>query len=140
MSAFVVDDTTINKVVSFLASKAMYHRHYWPMRAIEGHYDLTNDEDAHRLAHDMFELNVAAVDARYGEGEAAEFRPLNFEYRSVMPPPAIVVYKALGCWRYQCSEGNVPERQLYQMMESVYNGLAHEIAHDVPAYEAAPWG
>jgi hypothetical protein len=140
MSAFVVNDATINKVVSFLAFNQMKSRHYWPTRVLKDHYDLTNDEDAHRLAHDMFELNVIAVDQRYGEGEAADFRPLNFEYRSIMPPPAIVVYKALQCWHYQCSEGDVPERELYQLMDSIHNDLAHEIIHDMPQYEQAAWG
>jgi len=140
MSAYVVDDATINKVVSFLALKQQGSRGFYPADALEGYYDLRDEADVSKLAYDMFDLNCIAVDQRYGEGEAAEFRPLDFEYRFVMPPPIIVVYKALNTWLYQCSEGNVPGRKLYQLMDSVSNRLAHEIVRSTPQYEATPWG
>jgi len=138
MSAYVVDDSTINKVVSFLNAKAMGYdgRHRYK---VEG-YDLRKDEDCEKLANDMFALNIAAVNWRYGEGTAAQFRPLNFVYRFQIPQPIIPTLKALECWSYQCAEGDIPDDSLYKAMERVENAMRRAIVDALPEYKRASWG
>ena len=142
MSAYVVGDETINTVVSYLnmrASGSRDGRHI--LRPVEElGYDLRDEDDCKKLADDMFNLNCNAVEQRYGEGEAASFRPLNFQYRFHLPRPVYHVLKALECWRYQCCEGNVPETsELYKAMTDLRSNLCIDIVHDLPQYQQAPW-
>ena len=143
MSSYVVEDKTINKVVEFLSLKILsgdvFYAHTADKLLAQG-YDLATHQGRVRLAVRMFALNVRAVDERYGRDEAKEFRPLDFEYTPLPRPTAVEAYKALACWRYQCSEGNVPETRLYKLMEDVRNDIAHNIVSALPDYDAAPWG
>lgn len=139
MSAYVVSDETINKVVSLLYCKR--NESYWPAREIKESYVLEGRRGFEVLAQDMFNLNVEAVEQRYGEGEAREFRPLDFKFQVVAPGSTLSTLKALQCWLYQCSEGDVPEvSPLYKMMTEFSHLLAMEIVQNLPAYEAANWG
>jgi hypothetical protein len=138
MSAYVVDDSTINKIVSFLNAKAMGYdgRHRYK---IEG-YDLSKEDDCERLANDMFALNVAGVNARYGEGEAAKFRPLNFIYRFQIPQPVIPTLVALECFLYQCAEGDIVNHPLYLALRRLESAMCQAIVHALPEYSRASWG
>lgn len=141
MSAFVVEDQTINSVVTFLANRAGGNGYYYPATIVadEG-YDLSTDEGRRALGEDMFALNCRAVDERYGAGSASEFRPLDYSYSRAGTSSKVAAFKALGCWKYQCSEGLVPESKLYRLMRDVYHAMAVDIVHGLPAYEKAPWG
>jgi len=144
MSAFVVADETINTVVSWLEMKAsgapdLYFGGCSRILAEAG-YQVEFSEHAERLADDMFALNVEAVNQRYGEGEAEQFRPLDFEYRFSIPPSPVRTVKALDCWMYQCAEGNVPETPLFKLMDRVRNAIYRGIVHSSEAYDQAPWG
>ena len=50
----------------------------------------------------------------------------------------IEFYRALRCWLYQCSEGDIPEGPVYQMMQGISNRLAHFIIANIPEYRDAP--
>ena len=140
MSAYVVNDVTINRVISFLYMKAQGGE-YWPTRWLTDQgYDMRNDEVCEQLATDMFALNVRAVDERYGQGEAAQFRPLDYAFRFAIAVNEAWAYKALRCWLYQCTEGTAPESDLYQLMDKLSRRIAANIVNHSAAYEAAPWG
>jgi hypothetical protein len=89
----------------------------------------------------MFQLNIKAVDARYGKGEAAKFRKLNYRYQVTEPVPLVQVVKSLRCWLYQCCEGDVPETELYQLFDDdIRLYLLNKIVTELPEYEEAYWG
>ena len=92
--------------------------------------DLTGDGWDEKLAHAMFQLNCDGVNARYGEGEAEKFRPLNFTYKPEGDTFLVQVLKSLQCWHYQCCEGKVSKTKLYQFFEEVENYLALKIVMD----------
>lgn len=134
MSAYIVDDATINRVVGFLA-KTDSRREI----ARDLDCDLATREGRAKLAEAMFALNIQAIEARYGEGQATDFRALDFAYRAERTS-AIQAYKSLRCWLYQCSEGEISETSLlYAVMERASDGLAHEIVAELPAYQDAAW-
>ena len=140
MSAFVVEDKTINGVVAFLALTRDLDR---VRRVVEQEMgaDLSTGDGCQQIAEAMFRLNCNAVDQRYGEGESATFRDLDYRYQRVIPPSIVQAYKSLRCWIYQCSEGDVPEASLlYSTMAKVSDALAHEIVTGLPAYDRAEWG
>jgi len=141
MSAFVVEDKVINSVISALAMHRVYGAFaFHDTVKRETGCNLQDSKDCAKLADSMFKLNCEAVEQRYGVGQAAEFHPLDFAYRAEMPPTLIQAYKSLGCWLYQCAEGNVPDESLlYAAMTKVYGEMAHEIVRNLPAYEKARW-
>jgi hypothetical protein len=140
MSAFIVEDETINRVVTWLTREVQTNRFTLDWLAREYDVDLTSDRWNETLAQAMFQLNCDGVNARYGNGEAEKFRPLNFTYKLEDYHSLVQVLKSLQCWKYQCSEGDVPETKLYQFFEEVEHHLALKIVMDLPAYEKATWG
>ena len=139
MSAFIVEDKTINKIVTWLAYSQDAS---WDRRQIEKlGYDLSKRFSVEKLAKDMFALNCRAVDARYGQGEAEKFRELNFQFREEHMETEISILKAINCWHYQCSEGReIPEHPLYKAMDRLSNGIAQGIVSRLPQYDKAVWG
>jgi hypothetical protein len=133
MSAFVVEDKIINRVVTFISNTGSKQT-----IKDETGIDIGTFEGCELLGKAMFELNCNAVEQRYGAGEAKEFRDLDYGYRPSVSN-AVQVYKSLRCWLYQCSEGNVPERLLYATMERVSDQLAHHIVSELKAYDKAEW-
>jgi hypothetical protein len=96
---------------------------------------------AERLGYAMFQLNVIAVDVRYGSGEAKRFRPLEYHYEVPEPVPLAQVLKSLQCWLYQCNEGDVPTTALYGLFDNdVQVYLMTEIIDALPEYQNAFWG
>jgi hypothetical protein len=113
MSAYMVADQTINRVVTWLASDVDIN--WWLQGKVEEalQIDTKTLEWRLKIGNAVFQLNIDAVNARYGQGEAAHFRPLDYQYRIVIAPK-LQVYKSLRCWLYQCCEGDVFKRPLYQ--------------------------
>ncbi|MFH1309767.1 MAG: hypothetical protein ABIH85_03695 [Candidatus Omnitrophota bacterium] len=147
MSAYVVEDKTINKIVSWLEYQVRYNRgdfisaHWLKKKFSELGYDLEKKEEFARLAEDMFGLNVLAIEERYGNGEAEKFRALNFKYVWNMNNAVISMLKGLRCWIYQCSEGDVPENsKLYKLWDDLSGIIAMRIISRSPEYENADWG
>ena len=140
MSAFMVEDTTINRVVTWLKREVQTSKFTLDWLAKKYEVDLTSDQWDKKLAEAMFQLNCDGVNARYGEGEAEKFRPLNFTYKPEIYHSLVQVLKSLQCWKYQCSEGDVPQTKLYQFFEEVEYHLALKIVMDLPEYDKALWG
>ena len=139
MSVFMVEDKTINNIVAYLAIDRDFEG-FCKYRLKGTYINLGTPEARKSFANNLFKLNCAGVNERYGEDQAQEFRPLSFQYRSVLPPTIIQTYKALGCLIYQCSEGNVTETDLYRTLNEISNWMAHKIVSNLKAYNAAQWG
>lgn len=146
MSAFVVEDQTINIVVSWMNEVCMAgysHKYFYDLLPLTKlGYKLDNPIGPNRLAEDMFTLNCDSIEQRYGEGQAEEFRPLDFNYK--FAPSGVNIYhilKFLRCFLYQCCEGNIPQQNtLYNALETVSLKIAGTIVNHLPEYETAPWG
>lgn len=141
MSAYIVEDETINRIVSYLDHDRDGE---WMRRKVAGVLGVARF-DVLALASAMFALNVEAVECRYGDsatygtGEGS-FRPLDFAY-SYESANVFQVIKSLKCWLYQCSEGDIPEQSaLFRVLEQYAGELACGIVSDMPQYEAASWG
>lgn len=129
MSAYIVNDLTINRIVSYL----MRDRDRLPFikdDLAEANIDLNE------LGQAMLDLNRRAVDYRYSESnEASVLVP------ATVPVTRIQALKSLRCWLYQCSEGNIPEEEeLFKIMESYSGALAYAIVRTLPEFEQAEWG
>ncbi len=137
MSAFIVSDACINRVVAHIAD-AQVNDYARRVLAQDVGIVVNLTDGPQRLASAMFSLNVEAVRQRY-PGETGEaFRPLNFQHRHELCS-TMQAYKSLACWLYQCAEGNVPETPLYRAMQRVKWSIADHIICELPAYNKAEW-
>ncbi len=140
MSAFMVEDRTINYVVNWLR-REIESFSLLPKKLKELRIDPNEAGWAEKLGQQMFQLNIAAVDSRYGSGQAATFRTLDYRYQVTEPVPLVQVLKSLQCWLYQCCEGGEPASVLYTLFDTdvrVY--LMSKIISMLPEYEDAYWG
>lgn len=140
MSAFMVEDKTINRVVTWLTYEVMTSRYSLDRLSRKYKIDLIGEKCDEKLAYAMFQLNCDGVNARYGASEAEKFRPLDFAYRPEWCLSLVQVLKSLQCWMYQCCEGDVPQSNLYRFFEEVEAYLASKIVKDLPEYNKAEWG
>ena len=138
MSAFIVEDKTINRIVNMLVHEINHNPSSYNLKEklSELGYDLSDNSFAEKLARDMFDLNVNAVRQRYSEKEAAP----NFTYSQGSPVSFIHAFKSLSCWIYQCTEGDVPKSNLYKFFaEVVETYLLRKIVYGLPEYDEAEW-
>lgn len=59
------------------------------------------------------------------------------EHREVRPSPGL---RQLDCLLYQLTEGDVPERPLFEALARMRRILADRVLESVPSYASAPWG
>lgn len=143
MSAFVVEDKTINFIVNFLEKESwqndgLTYGQLGRMLKEEG-YDLTQPDESKRLAEDLFIINCIAVNQCYGMGEAAKFRPMDFKFNASKYADNYQVYKSLGCLIYQCSEGEVLADPLYKLLIKIKRLMADCLIGKTPQYQRAVW-
>jgi hypothetical protein len=140
MSAYIVDDKTINKIVSYLYAKAAGRdTSIVSTGLVRLGFDLSNADLAELLANQMFDMNVAAIKARYGEAEGEGFPLPSFTYLFT-PATQIEVIKALECWKYQCTVRDIPLSEFYKAMAQIHHLLCADYIHRLEEYEAATWG
>jgi len=133
MSAFVVEDSTINKVIEVLRMRDMdgITRFY--------NINLESKENRQEFGQRLFDMNCEAVNQRYGENQAQEFRKLDYSYQLEAHTTPLSGLKALRCLMYQCTEGEVPETELYQTMDRISGDIAMRIINRMPEYDSLPW-
>jgi hypothetical protein len=140
MPIWLTSASSSNRVVAWLAREVK--RNDWFKDKVERTLpvDTTKPQWEEALGNAMFQLNIAAVNARYGDGGARHFRKLEYQYQPEYATK-IQVYKSLRCWLYQCTEGDVFKRPLYQAFDSlIADYLMRQIIADLPEYQNAVWG
>jgi hypothetical protein len=139
MSAFIVEDKTINYVVNWLRrnidgfSVSVIHH-----KLNELGFDTSVPGWEEKLGQAMFQLSVNSVDSRFGFGAAAQFRKLGYRFERTEAVSLVQVLKSLQCWLHQCNEGDVPETALYGLFDNdVKLYLMSEIIDALPEYQEA---
>jgi hypothetical protein len=123
VSAYLVDDRTINTIVS--------HVHLsrdpdWLKREFSEAIAGSTGDFCVDLGAAFFALNICAVEARYGAGQAKEFRELNYRFKLVPASPR-QVYDSIKELQYQCCEGEVPATALFKLLVELRASLADSI-------------
>src|SRR3989442_749976 len=114
MSAYVVEQTTINKIVSWLRYEFL-RSSFLRRIADKYHIDVEGADWEQRLGQAMYALNCDAVNQRYDEKKSVE----TFVYTPKPYGSRIAAWKALQCWLYQCDEGTIPQTKLYHYFEEI---------------------
>lgn len=118
MSAFLIENETIS--------------------AIANKYCLSNyPESKEALAKELYDMNVKALNARY---EDIEGMTIEFKYIQTASFDSLYqALKSLRCYLYQCSEGDIPEEELYKSLRSNESETMNEIIELSPEYNSADW-
>lgn len=134
MSAFIVSDKTVNRIIDYVAWVSV--KDPYMLRILSGAgYELPDDVE--RLGQDMVNLNYGAVNERYSEEE----KPEKFQRIRNLPVSLIQTVKSLQCYLYQCTEGEEFENsKLYLGLRRLEEHLLNEIVTSLPAYGKAVWG
>ena len=138
MSAYIVEDKTINRIVNRLVFELRHYSYAQDLdeKFSELGYDRVNDAFPEELAQDMHALNIHAVNLRYDE----ENKVLPITYVQSSPASLIQTLKSLNCWVYQCTEGYMPKTDLYKFFEEVFQKhLLKRIVYEMPEYDKAEW-
>ncbi len=139
MSAFLVEDKTIHKIINILDFQI--RKSPWLKNKFREELGI-NFEDYNidwktNLGQKMWDLNQLSLGYRYGD----EKQELIYRFSPVLCTP-IQAYKALKCWLYQCCEGEIPEEsKLYKFFdEIVRRHITDSILTKTPEYDKADWG
>ena len=148
MSAYMVEDKTINRIVNWLKREVFRNSYLKEKTEKVLGISVGSDKWAQTVGKALFKLNIDGVNDRYGEGEAQRFRKLNYAYLPDHPTTLytslgarIQVLKSMQCFLYQCMEGEVVKNPLYRLFREVVEPhLMSSIIHDLPEYDEAEWG
>jgi len=114
MSAFLVGNTTINKILTEVKKSARHSPFFKTKMEEEFLIDFSNPEWQTQLGQKMLDLNQEALGYRYGDPK----QNLTYTFQSVYSTK-IEAIKALQCWLYQGAEGDIPETaELYKFFDS----------------------
>lgn len=145
MSAFICENTTLDRIISAL----QFRRNEYARRPIEAlGFDVMNGREGKQaLGEALRALNVLALKQRYPDdtddsrpGKTGELTVQSYEYKSEHHISDVQGYKSLECLLYQCSEGNAPNMPLFKALVQVGDQMAAGIVSRLDAYETANWG
>jgi len=138
MSAYIVDDKTINRIVSAAILHTLGSLAPAPRLLVPDNPEL---DDWHSLGSAMRDMNVAAVIARYGPSDSLPGPSplLPYQFQPVTAPGLVQTIKSLACYLYQCSEGDIPNWRLYQQLDKWQTELCQHYVTESDAYEQAEW-
>jgi hypothetical protein len=135
MSAYLCEDKTINRVISFMDTD---RDSTWAKDQLgKTGFSVTRPQE---LGKAMYDLNCRSLQARYGENAPAEFGAddsYKYEYELCSRMQA---FKSLRCFLYQSCEGDVENEPLYQVLDKIADCWAGMIVSRLPEYDRLDWG
>jgi len=143
MSAFLIGHDTMDRIICLLQKKEIPG-----LETFTGPEAIPDFNAATDLGRQLYDLNSAAMIVLYKNPGADPDFFESYSYRA--PANGLSIpesYKALCCFLYQCSEGDVPEHPMFKQLEHVaetmdvvYLALNSQHISDTQAYQLAPWG
>jgi hypothetical protein len=138
MSAFLVNTSVMAKVVTaILLNFDTFDGKSTCRAALLAVPTDAQKEAGTKIGRQLFLLNRRTLRARYDC--TAESLP-DFGFGKWADASPVEQFKAMCCLLYQCSEGKVPDSQLYGELNRAAGELAQRIVQDLPEYEQASWG
>ena len=131
MSAFVMNNADFDALASTLWHR--YNEHNWTY--LFNRHNVWSENQAVEMVRSWRNLNIEAVNQRYNAKDEYDLSPLRPSFRLIVSDAAL--FGILDCLRYQCSEGDVPESDLYKQLSVFANHAASVVASSHPDYH---WG
>ena len=132
MSAYIVNDNVVNRIVGFLWADAVGSERivsYYITKLGYRPFDRPKE-----LARHMHNLNRFAIRERYLQRVA-----YTHKYKALLADDKYQTLKDLKCFLYQCSEGRVEKTRLYKALEKTETLLMSEIIRATEIYQNTKW-
>lgn len=133
MSSFIVQDETINNIISFLysGSRLIYMDNQLKRKGIETKKDFEKLGKAFKL------MNLQAVNQRYNESnDLVQVVKYNFKFKEINIFQAL---KSMHCLSYQACEGNVPNQEIYKFLDQIIRATESHIIDEIKEYKDSKW-
>jgi hypothetical protein len=137
----MVSDKCINRIVTWVKDQERKGKVFWNISSMfrEKGFEMLDKNFEQKLAQALFQLNRKAVIQRYGKDDEYSKKGYKFNFNCEYSSD-IQVMKSIGCFLYQCSEGDVPKNSLFKLFEKIESGLAKHIVSETKEYDNAEWG
>jgi hypothetical protein len=133
MSSYVIDNKCMTRIVEGLFWSYDFKNLYGSLYSEQ---NLNESEDYEALALRLWDMNERATNARYKE---FNLTPQKFKWNNSQVNPYQIL-KSMHCLRYQCSEGNIPETDLYKWINKVISCFETFLISKIEDYKNAQWG
>lgn len=130
MSAFICNDRTINRILSFLHRQTdCFVKDFIEREFNKLGFSVIDEDKLQEFGEAIRELNFKSIGQRYGKttekNDRKLFEPYKFKFEDCSIEQA---YQHLACLTYQCCEGNCERKKLYKALDKLETYLAHTIA------------
>lgn len=154
MSSFIVENKTINRIVNFCFWEHDDVLKYEIQRELKEininlwnlhETDKETDKVLKAFGEELLKLNLMAFYDRYKhikeiEQEIKEaIKEYKYEDTPLKDRNKFQVLKSIHCFLYQCSEGNIPESNLFKVIQKIGEHIQSNIINNIPEYEKAVW-
>ena len=145
MSCFIVRDETLLIISDFITYLRCQKT---PIISVDAEWPFSCTANSEvfstKIYEDLFKLNAEALICRYGNEVDPPKIPPYIPIRSGLNFENFVswymVVKALDCYLYQVSEGNIPEGEIYKYLVELQKELALYIVKKNKYYDVYTWG
>lgn len=137
MSAFLVQDKLINRVVTMLSGPDFQAERAKLLELT--HSDVATHEGMSDIGLRMHVLNRQALDVEYSTASAIFMEDRDIYQFVAQSASPVQTFKSLECWLYQCTQGDIDETPLYTLMEQISLSMSHWIVKASSEYKAAKW-
>ena len=148
MSAYIVDDITINRIVAglrFAADNPDDYNSPIPALTPELYGDGAQFSEVYGQA--LRQLNELAVSGRYAYCKADELPgPIDdhgknppYKYMPIVPPSPTQLFKSIRCFLYQCSEDATEGNTILTHLENYSKEICVHMMERSKEYENARW-
>lgn len=139
MSSYLVDDRTINRVLTAIRNEQHYA--YWLRGNTNFPDTFSENKELEELGKKMLKMNRLAVSTRYRKDRAKEEKIEMFFKFQTENSNKFQALKSLQCFLYQCNESRLIEDCfLYKTLKKIESSMMYKIISDLPEYESAQWG
>lgn len=106
-------------------------------------FKIINKADSKVIFEKLFQMNLDALIARYGEETASsmydkhemEYSPTPLSILSNNIYMNNALYTCLGKYLYQCNEGTIGSTFTYAVLSNMYDRVSHDIVKDTLTYD-----
>ena len=132
MSAYIVEDKTINRIVTQFINDQYVSAFEKELEEIVGSLN------PQKIGEAMFTLNCESIEQRYGRN-AGMGEDETYMYDEVKED-TLQVISSLSCFLYQSCEGNCTDKPLYKLLLTYKGKLAMDVVEKMPEYSGKEWG
>ena len=138
MSAFIVNDKTINRILTFISSYSPHGRNPFQewFKELSLNLNHSNETDLQEIGEELLKLNLKSVNYRYNQRTKINSMDYKFKYEDC---DIYQAFKHLSCLTYQSCEGKAEKTPLYKLLIKIENLLCSDIVYDSKEFKNAEW-